>query len=133
MISGEIPQSPPVLINNQAVERVQQQKYLGMVTDDRLAFEPQVDALCKKAHERTHFYWKLCAFNVDNTFMRMFDLCFIELILAFSFICWFGSVSLKLRGNLQSAVKVCSKTTGVTLNDMNTLYQSRVLNKFYVS
>ncbi len=52
--------------------------------------------LCaKKAHHRKHFHRKLCAFNVDNTWV-MFYSCIIELIFTFSFICWYGSVSLKL-------------------------------------
>lgn len=69
MISGEAPQSLPLLINNPAVEQVQHYKYLGTVIDDKLAFGPQVDTLCKKAYQRMR---KLFAFNVENTFMRMF-------------------------------------------------------------
>lgn len=38
----------PVLINNQAVEQVPQQKSVCTVIDGMLTFEPQVDALCKK-------------------------------------------------------------------------------------
>ena len=56
----------PVLINDQAVEIVQQYKYLGMVIDNKLTFEPQVDAICKKANQRMYFYRKLRNFNVDN-------------------------------------------------------------------
>lgn len=59
------------LINDQTIEVVKQYKYLGIIIDDKLTFEPQVDAICKKSHQRMFFYRKLCNFNADKTFMRM--------------------------------------------------------------
>lgn len=38
----------PQLMNNQGVEVVKQYKYLGTIIDDKLSFELQVDAACKK-------------------------------------------------------------------------------------
>lgn len=78
----------PVMIENEAVELVNNYKYLGTYVDDKLTFETQVDAVCKKAHQRMYFYRKLCNFNVDSTFMQIFYSRFIESILTFSFICW---------------------------------------------
>lgn len=40
-----------------------------------MTFEVHVDSLCKKAHEQMYFYRKLCGFNVDSTFMRLFYSC----------------------------------------------------------
>lgn len=45
-----------MLINDQAVEFVQQYKYLGTVFDNELTVELQVDAVCKKAHQWMYFY-----------------------------------------------------------------------------
>lgn len=50
---------PPALINSQAVDQVENYKYLGTVIDNKLRFESQVDAVCKKAHQRMYFYRKL--------------------------------------------------------------------------
>lgn len=119
----------PVVMDNQAVELVQQYKYLGTVVDNKLCFEPHVDAVCKKAHQRMHFYRKLRSFNVDTTFMRMFYSCFIESVLTFSFICWHGSLSVKQKNRLQGIVKVCSKIAGTSLNDLHDLYKVRSLKK----
>ena len=47
-----------------------------------------------------YFYRKLRSFSVDISFMKMFYSCFIESILTFSFICWFGSLTLKDRNRL---------------------------------
>lgn len=77
----------PVDINDHAVEIVHQFKYFGTVIDEKLTFEAHV---CKKAHQRMYFLWKLCGFNVDSTFMNMFYSCFIESVITFSFVCLYG-------------------------------------------
>ncbi|KAK7901264.1 hypothetical protein WMY93_018033 [Mugilogobius chulae] len=45
----------PALIDGQVVEVVQEYKYLGVMMDNKLTFESQVDAICSKAHQRMHF------------------------------------------------------------------------------
>lgn len=39
---------------------------------DKLSFDYQMDAVCRKAHQHIHCLHKLCGFNVDSTFMNMF-------------------------------------------------------------
>lgn len=116
-------------INDQPVEQVEQYKYLGTVIDNKLSFEPQVDAVCKKAHQRMHFYRKLRNFNVDHSFMKMFYSCFIESILTFSFICWHGSLSITQQNRVNDVVKVCSKIAGTALNDLSEVYKVRCVKK----
>ncbi len=86
------PSVPPSLIDGQAVEVVHQYKYLGTIIDDELTFDANTDAVCAKAHQRMYFYRKLRNFNVDSRFMKIFYSSFIESVLTFSFICWFGSL-----------------------------------------
>lgn len=123
------PVTVPLLISGQAVESVQQYKYLGTVIDDRLSFEHQVDAVCKKANQRLYFLRKLRNINIDTKFMKMFYSCFIESVLTFAFICWFGSINLKNRNRLQGIVRVCSKIVGTPLTDISLLHRTRALNK----
>ena len=123
------PATVPLSINDQAVESVQQYKYLGTVIDDRLSFEHQIDAVCKKANQRMYFLRKLRNINMDSKFMEMFYSCFIESVLTFAFICWFGSINLKNRNRLQGIVRVCSKIVGAPLKDISLLYKTRALNK----
>lgn len=47
----------------------------------------------------------------------------------FSLVCWYGSIHLKNRNRLQGIVKVCSKVTGITLNNLSDLYKVRTLKK----
>ena len=121
--------TPPVVLNNQVVEVVNQYKYLGILVDNKLTFEPQVDAVCKKVHQRMYFYRKLRNFYVDNTFMQMFYSCFIESVLTFTFICWYGSISIKNKNRLQGLTNICSKIAGLSLHHVNELYNIRTLKK----
>ena len=75
--------TPPVVLNNQVVEVVNQYKYLGILVDNKLTFETQVDAVCKKVHQRMYFYRKLRNFSVDNTFILVLSsLCSHSLLFA---------------------------------------------------
>lgn len=71
------PATIPLSISDQAVESVQQFKYLGTVIDDSLSFEHQVNAVCKKANQRMYVLRKLRNINIDSKFMEMFYSCFI--------------------------------------------------------
>lgn len=119
----------PLVIEDQAFELVHNYKYLGTNIDDKLCFDFHVDAVCKKAHQRMYFYRKLQSFNVDSTFMKMFYSCFIESVLTFSFICWYGLLTIKNKSRLRGIVRVCSKIAGLNLNDLTELHILRTLGK----
>lgn len=95
----------------------------------QLCFEPHVDAVCKKAHQRMYFYWKLCGFNVNITFLKMFYSRFIESILNFAFVCWHGSLSVQQKNRPQDIIKICSKIAGRSLNDLHVSYKTRSAQK----
>ena len=123
------PSLSPTFICDQAIEVVKQYKYLGITIDDKLTFEQHVDHICKKSQQRMFFYRKLRNFNVDKTFMRMFYCCFIETILSFAFVSWFGSLSLQNKNRLQHIVKVCGKIAHIPLTGLHSLYETRTLKR----
>ena len=123
------PPYPPVFIHGQAVDTVQQYKYLGTIIDSNLSFEANTDAICTKAHQRMYFYRKLRSFKVDTTFMKIFYSCFIESILTFSFICWFGSLTAKDKNRLSSIVRMCGRIAGTSLEELSVLYRARATRK----
>ena len=125
----QCPPLPPTTIDGQLVETVEEYKYLGTIIDNKLCFNSQTDAVCAKAHQRLYFYRKLRNFNIDPTFMRMFYSCFIESVLTFCFICWFGSLSTKNKNRLQNTVKTCSKIAGINFPTLTHIYSVRVAKK----
>ena len=72
---------------------------------------------------------KLNSFGVCKTILCTFYQTFIESLLTFSFICWFNGLSVKDKKSLSNIVKVCSKITGTQLNDLCSLWKTRVVQK----
>lgn len=105
--------SPSVCIHGQEIEVVEKHKYLDTMLDNKLSF----NAICAKAHQSMYLYRKRRGFNVDNIFMKMFH--------ADSVICWFGSLTIENRKKLENIVKLCSKVSGIRLNDVVLLYRVR--------
>ncbi len=98
-------------------------------TNLALTFDANTDAICTKAHQRMHFYQTLRSFNVNSCFMRIFYSCFIEFVLTFFFICWFGSLSFKNKKKLENIVRMCSKIAGISLNELSLSYRARATRK----
>ena len=49
--------------------------------------------------------------------------------MTFSFLCWFGGLSIKNKTVLNKVVNVCSKIVGVQQKSLQELYECRVLKK----
>ncbi len=82
-------------INGQEIEVVTEYKYLGSIIDDKLSFEPNTSLLCKKGQQRLYCLRKLAKFNVDKTLLTLFYRSFVESVVTFSLICWYGSITVK--------------------------------------
>lgn len=83
------------IILGQSVEVVQSYKYLGTVIDSSLGFEENSEAVCKRGHQRLFCLRKLSYFNIDRTMLTLFYRSFIESVLSFCLVAWFGSLALK--------------------------------------
>lgn len=53
--------------------------------------------------------------------------CFIGSVLTFSFICWYGSISIENKSRLQGLTKICSKV--VSLNHLKHICNTRTLKR----
>ena len=76
-----------------------------------------------------YFLRKLRTFDVGKSFMYTFYCCFIESVLTFAFISWYGSLNVQYRNKLQEVMNVCSKVACTTLNGLPALYRVRSLKK----
>ena len=61
--------------------------------------------------------------------MQNYYRCCVESLLTFSFICWFGSLTVRDRTVLNGVVNVCSKVIGVKQPCLNELYERRAARK----
>ena len=118
-----------LFINGMKVERVSEYKYLGTVIDDKLTFTANVNAVNKKCQSRIYCLQKLKSLNINANVLQGFYRCFVQSVLTFSFICWFGSLSIKNKNVLNRIVNVCSKIVGVKQEGLTVLYERRVKGK----
>ena len=123
------PPQTDTVIHDNAVEMVDEYKYLGTTIDNKLRWDRHCTVTYKKCQERLYCLRKLRSFNVDNTILSMFYKSCIQSVLTFSFICWFGNVSQKDKNSLQRIVNISSKVTGVTQSTLTALYEKQVVNK----
>ena len=120
---------PDLVIDGAKVERVSEYKYLGTTIDDQLNFTTNVNTIHKKCQSRLYCLRKLRNFGVNGTVLQGFYRCFIESVLTFSIICWYGSLSVKNKNVLSKIVNVCSKIVGVRQESLNALYERRAVRK----
>lgn len=116
-------------IHGEDVEIVNHYKYLGTVFDSQLKFERNSESVVKRAQQRVHLLRRINSFGVSKSILCTVYLSYIESLLTFSFICWFGNISVKDRNCLNNIVKVCSKIIGIQMCDLNSLWEKRVLEK----
>ena len=99
--------SPPhTCIKGNQIEVIDQYKYLGTIIDSRLKFDANSEPLCRKGQQR--LYYLRTPFNVE-VLMTLFYKYFIQSVLTFSFIAWYGSISVKDRNHMSRIVKLAGK------------------------
>ena len=109
-----------VMIKGQVTEQVLSYKYLGIIIDSALNFKENCKALSRKGHQQLICLRKLSCFHNDRTMMTLFHHAFIESVLAFSLVSWFGNLPLKERKLLNHIIKWSGRLIGETQLSLNT-------------
>ena len=124
------PQSPrKSLANGETVDIVKNYKYLGTIIDDKLKFDLNTDMMYKKGQQRLYCLRKLAKFSIDKTLMKLFYSAYIETVISFSIICWYGNLCVKDKNSLGKIVKVASKIIGTNMSSLGLLFNKQVLSK----
>lgn len=118
--------SDPTLIKGQKIEYVQSYKYLGTIIDEKLNFEENCEALKKKGHQRLYCLRRLSVFNLDKTIMKLFYHAFIESVLSFSILVWYGHISLKAKNHLDQIIKWSGRLIGESKPGVASLYAKQL-------
>jgi len=98
-------------IKEQEVDVVGSYKYLGCVIDKKLNFNVNVEMICKRGQQRLYCLQRLSKFKVDRSLMILFYKSYIESVLTFSVLCWYGSLGVK--SALVKVVNTSSEILGV--------------------
>jgi hypothetical protein len=103
---------PDLFIDGTKVERVGEYKYLGTIIDSKLTITPNTNEIHKKCQPRLYCLQKLRSLIVNHSVLCAFYRWFLESVLTFGLMCWFGGLCVKNRNVLDRVVKVCGKIFG---------------------
>jgi len=81
------------------------------VTDKKLNFNVNVEMICKRGQQRLYCLQRLSKFKVDRSLVILFYKSYIESVLTFSVLCWYGSLGVK--SALVKIVNTSSEILGV--------------------
>ena len=126
---AQTPNCDPTVIKGQSVECVESYKYLGTVIDSKLSFNKNCEAVCKRGHQRLFYLRKLSSFYIDKTLLRLFYRAFIESVLSFALVSWFGNLSLQDKNSLNQIIKWAGRIIGEPQLTMAALYDTQLQRK----
>ena len=75
-------------------------------------FDSNTASINRKCQSRIYCLQKLRKLDINSTILQNFYRAFLESVLTFGFICWFGSINVHNRDILNRIVKVGSKIVG---------------------
>ena len=119
----------PLVIDGQEVCRVNTYKYLGTIIDSKLTFNENTDNIFRKAQSRLYMLRKLRSFGVSTKTLKIFYFCFIESLVTFSFLSWFGGLNTKNMAKLNRVIRHSEKVVGDKLQSLAETYKSRTIKK----
>ena len=125
--SGNVPQ--PLVIDGQIVQRTETYKYLGTVIDSKLTFDVNTDTIFRKAQSRLYMLRKLRSFGVSAKTLKMFYFSFIESLITFSFLSWYGGLSTRNMAKLNRIVRHSEKVVGEKLQTLSSTFKVRAVKK----
>ena len=118
-----------ILIKGQPVERVKSYKYLGIVLDDKLTWNDNLDHIVNKTHSRLYCLRKLRSFEIAHKILQMFFTSVVSSVMTFGLSCWGGNVTKRDRDRLDKIIKKAGGVVGRKQDDIQTIYKRQVVRK----
>lgn len=122
-------QHAPLCLQGEAVERVNNIKFLGIHISSDLSWAVNTSHLVKKAHQRLFFLRKLKRSGLSSQLLVNFYRTTIESILSLSMTVWYGSCTAQDRKDLSRLVRTAQGIVGCCLPDLDSIYSTRVQRK----
>ncbi|XP_074532359.1 uncharacterized protein LOC141795402 [Halichoeres trimaculatus] len=118
---------PPLHINGECVEKVEDFCYLGVHLEKDLNWTVNTSELLKKAQQRLHFLKVLRKNNIPLRLLVSFYRCTMESILACCLCVWSTSCTVAQRTSLQRIINTAKNLTDCPLLTLEELHHSRCL------
>jgi hypothetical protein len=119
----------PVVIDDQAVQTVDQYKYLGLTIQSNLKWTTHIALQTKRASQRLYHLRKLREFQLNPRYMQLFFSSTIESITLFGCVVWGGSASEEDAKKISRIQKTAAKTIGLPLTSWKIKCRNRTADK----
>ena len=97
--------------------------------DSKLNFNENTQVVYKKCQQRMYFLRKLRKLNLDSKVLKNFYICHVQTILTFSFLAWYGSLTVANTSALRKVVTLGSKLCGIQCEGLQKLYEHKARKK----
>ncbi|MEL7309606.1 MAG: DUF1891 domain-containing protein, partial [Pseudomonadota bacterium] len=116
----------PLCIHEEAVERVDSIKFLGIHISSDLSWSVNTSHLVRKAQQRLFFLRKLKRSGLSSQVLTDFYRATIESIQCLSVTVWYGSCTSQNKKDLARVVRTAQGIVGCHLPDLDSVYAARV-------
>ena len=119
----------PLVINGEAVEIVEEFKYLGTILDNKLDWGANTTSLVKKGNQKMFFLRKLRAFNVSAGILRRFYQAAVESVVSYNCLCFHGNLREMDMNRLKKLTKTAASIVGGPVSDLRSIHEQRTLKR----
>ena len=119
----------PIVAKGEAVEQVDKYRYLGLVTDNKLAWHENTDENIKKVHSRLFCLRKPRSFRVREDILQVFSLSTISSVLTFGCACWGENASKQDRDRLAKTIRKAGRVIGRQQETLDSIYHRRLTDR----
>ena len=122
---------PDIICDHHLIEEriVETYKYLGVIIDNKLNWQPNTEAVIKKVQSRMHCLRKLRSFEIDQKILQIFYSSSVLSVLTFGAVCWGGNVAERERGAIDKTIKKAGDVIGKTQENFDSFYRRRLTDK----
>ena len=119
----------PIIINEEAVQIVENYKYLGCIIDNSLKGSDHVKKIAKKANQRMYFVRKLKKVGVNKKILSNFYKSIVESMISYCMSCWYGNTSKADRKKLKRVINT-ARRLGCDVTKLDQMYKMSLKNKY---
>ena len=121
----------PIMMKGQAVEIVQNYKYLGTIINDKLDWAPNTEARFSIANQRMSCLRRLKKFRVSKNLLELFFKATIQSAMLFNQLCYYNDADVKDVDSLEALTRRASKIIGRDIQSPREIYNKAALKKMY--
>lgn len=118
--------SHPLRIRGEAVEDIEEYKYLGVVVGNRLDWKSNMKTVYKKG---LYFLRKLRSFNMYSKMLEIFYQSGVASDIFVAAVCWGSSIRTSDTSKLEKIIKKAGFVVGLKLKPFETVVERRMLSK----